>query len=139
MDCSWLSTHPVSSCPPFPPRLKGHPTYLWVFRLWDTPGISNSLCGRNIYTVNCHKMNISNSILKLIKYACRQKPINDSHLGQVDESWYLVKHQIKHHQVFIWDETCCSSMIKHLHFDEIFHYHNSRKQLMQYMRKNVTE
>ena len=28
----------------------------------------------------------------------------DDHLDQVDESWYLIKHWIKHHQVFIWDE-----------------------------------
>ena len=30
--------------------------------------------------------------------------MNDDHLDQVDESWYLIKHWIKHHQVFIWDE-----------------------------------
>ena len=30
-----------------------------------------------------------------------------------------MKHQMKHHQVFIWDETCFSSEIKHLHFNEI--------------------
>ena len=26
------------------------------------------------------------NFLKLINYSCRQKPINDDHLGQVDES-----------------------------------------------------
>ena len=41
-------------------------------------------------------------------------------LGQVDESWYLMKHQIKNYQVFNWDETCFSSEIKHLHFCEMF-------------------
>ena len=30
-----------------------------------------------------------------------------------------MKHQMKHHQVFIWDETCFSSEVKHLHFNEI--------------------
>jgi len=59
-------------------------------------------------------------IFKLINYSCSQKPINDLHLGQVDESWYPMKHQMKHHQVFIWDETCFSSEIKHFHFNEIF-------------------
>ena len=59
-------------------------------------------------------------ILKLINYSRSQKPINDLHFGQVDESWYPMKHQMKHHQVFIWDETCFSSEIKHLHFNEIF-------------------
>ena len=36
-------------------------------------------------------------ILKLITYSCSQKPINDDHLAQVNESWYLMKHQIKQH------------------------------------------
>jgi len=31
---------------------------------------------------------------------------------QFDESWYLIKYQIKHHQVFIRDETCFSSESK---------------------------
>ena len=36
----------------------------------------------------------------------QQKTINDDHLGQVDESWYLRKRQIKHHQVSaIWGQT----------------------------------
>ena len=35
---------------------------------------------------------------------------------RVDESWFLMKHQIKHHQVFIWNETCFSSQIKYFHF-----------------------
>ena len=53
-------------------------------------------------------------LLKLINYSCSQKPINDLHLGHVDESWYPMKHQMKHHQVFIRDETCFSSEIKHV-------------------------
>ena len=32
----------------------------------------------------------------------------------------LTKHQIKHHQVFIWHETCFSSEIKHSHLNEMF-------------------
>ena len=35
---------------------------------------------------------------------------------RVDESWFLMKHQIKRHQVFIWNETCFSSQIKYFHF-----------------------
>ena len=45
-------------------------------------------------------------ILKLINYSCSQKPINDDHLAQVNESWHLMKNQIKRHQqLFIRDET----------------------------------
>ena len=40
-------------------------------------------------------------ILELINYSCKQKPINDNHLGQVDESQYLMKQPKKHH-VFIY-------------------------------------
>lgn len=32
--------------------------------------------------------------------------------GLVDESWYLLKYQMKHHQVFIRDETCLSLAFK---------------------------
>ena len=39
-------------------------------------------------------------ILELINYSCKQKPINDNHLGQVDESQCLMKQPKKHH-VFI--------------------------------------
>ena len=72
--------------------------------------------------INCFlsKTYMWTNLLKLINYSCSQKPINDLHFGQVDESWYPMKHQMKHHQVFIWDETCFSSEIKHLHFNEIF-------------------
>jgi len=59
------------------------------------------------------RKSVSSDILKLINYSCSQKPINDLHLGQVDESWYPMKHQMKHHQVFIRDETCFLSEIKH--------------------------
>ena len=61
-------------------------------------------------------------ILKLNNYSCKQKPINDNHLGQVNESQYLMKHPKKHHQVFIWVETFFSSEIEHLHFDETFYW-----------------
>ena len=61
-------------------------------------------------------------ILKLINYSCKQKPKNSNHLGQVDKSQYLMKHTKKHHQVFMWDETCFSSNIKHLHFNETFYW-----------------
>ena len=44
-------------------------------------------------------------ILELINYSCKQKPINDNHLGQVDESQYLMKQPKKHHHVFIWYQT----------------------------------
>ena len=60
-------------------------------------------------------------LFKLVNYtwSYNQKPINDNYLGQVDESWYLMKHQVKHHQVFIWGETCFSSEIKRLHFNGV--------------------
>ena len=51
-------------------------------------------------------------VLKLVNYSCSKKPINDDYLDQVDKSWYLTKHQIKHHQVFLWDERCFSSEMK---------------------------
>ena len=35
---------------------------------------------------------------------------------RVDESWFLMKHQIIHHQVFIWNETWFSSLIKYFQF-----------------------
>ena len=35
---------------------------------------------------------------------------------RVDESWFLMKHQINYHQVFIWNETCFSSQIKYFFF-----------------------
>ena len=52
-------------------------------------------------------------VFKLVNYtwSCSQKPINENHLGQVDESWY--------HHVFIWGETCFSSQIKDLHFNSV--------------------
>ena len=78
------------------------------------------------------------SNFKLINYSCSQKPINDDHLGYVDEFWYLMKHQIKHHQVFIWNETCFSSEIKHLHFNEMFYWLTQLMETMQYQRKHVT-
>ena len=63
---------------------------------------------------------------KLINYSwsCSQKPINDNHLGQVDESWY--------HHVFIWSESCFSSQIKHLHFNGYVFYWLT--QLMETMK-----
>ena len=41
--------------------------------------------------------------LKLINHSCSQKPIKDDHLGQMDESWYVLKHQIKN-TTGIWSE-----------------------------------
>ena len=35
---------------------------------------------------------------------------------RVDESWFLMKHQIIHHQVLIWNETWFSSLIKYFQF-----------------------
>ena len=46
-------------------------------------------------------------ILKLINYSCKQKPINDNHLGQVDKSQYLMKHPKKNTTMF-------SSEMKHV-------------------------
>ena len=59
-------------------------------------------------------------------------------LGQVDESWYLMKHQIKHYQVFNRDETCFSSEIKHLHFLWDVLSLTQLMETMQYQRKHVT-
>ena len=42
------------------------------------------------------KSRLSFGILKLMKYSCSQKPINDDHSGQVNESWQLMKHQSFH-------------------------------------------
>ena len=52
-------------------------------------------------------------VFKLINYtwSWSQKPINENHLGQVDESWYQ--------PIFIWGETCFSSQIKDLHFNSV--------------------
>ena len=52
-------------------------------------------------------------ILKLRNYSCKQKPVNNNHLGQVDESQYVMK-QPKNTTMFLSD-------IKHLHFNETFH------------------
>ena len=46
-------------------------------------GLKLSFC--NIHAPNDHTQQVS-SILKLINYSCSQKPINDLHLSQVDES-----------------------------------------------------
>ena len=35
--------------------------------------------------------------------------------------WILMKHQIKHHQFFIWDNICYSTEIRLLHFNEMFY------------------
>ena len=62
-------------------------------------------------------------VLKLMNNSCSQKPIEDVHLGMMDEPWYLIKHHIKrYHQVFIWDETRFLPEIKHLHFNEMFYW-----------------
>ena len=52
-------------------------------------------------------------LLKLINYSCSQKPLNDLHLGQVDESWYPNETPDETAPVFhlrwnmfsIWDQT----------------------------------
>ena len=52
-------------------------------------------------------------LLKLINYSCSQKPINDLHLGQVDESWYPNETpdetppgvHLRWNMFFIWDQT----------------------------------
>ena len=33
-----------------------------------------------------------------------------------------MKHQIKHHQFFIWDDICFSTEIRHSHFNEMFYW-----------------
>ena len=38
--------------------------------------------------------------------------MNVDHLGQVPESYYMMKHQTNHHQIFIWVETCFSPEIR---------------------------
>lgn len=60
-----------------------------------------------------------------------QKPIIDDNLGHVDESWFLMKRQIKHHQVFIWDQTGFLSEIKNLHFLWV-------RYLLQNQRRNMS-
>ena len=92
-----------------------------VFKNLVTPRFFNPLFG---VFISDKTMPVVFDILlfKLVNYSWSysQKPINDNHLGQVDESWYLMKHQIKHlHQVFIWGETYFSSEIKHLHFNGV--------------------
>ena len=82
-------------------KLKLHLPSMTIFLATSLTNLSLSLTPRN---------------LKLINYSCSQKPINDLHLSQVGESCY----QMKHHQVFIRDETCFPSEIKHLHFNETF-------------------
>ena len=54
----------------------------------------------------------------------QQESINDDHLGQVDESWYLMKQQ-----VFIWDQ---------MHFNKMFYWLTQLVETMQYQRKHVT-
>lgn len=68
-------------------------------------------------------------------YSCSQKPINDEHFGQVDEFWYQVKHQMKHLEAFIWDETYFSSEIKHVHFNKMFYWLSQLTETTQYKRE----
>ena len=99
--CSWMST-----------------TLKMLAKIWE-----NRCCGTLFEAKNIQNwaMETLTVILELINYSCKQKPINDNHLGQVDESQYLMKQPKKHH-VFIWDETWFSSEIKHLHFNETFYW-----------------
>ena len=89
-------------------------TLKMLAKIWENRCCGTLFEGRN--TQN-RAMKTLTVILRLIKYSCQQKLINDNHLGQVDESQYLLKHPKKHH-VFI----CFSSQIKHLHFNETFHW-----------------
>ena len=58
--------------------------------------------------------------IKLMNNSCSQKPIDDVHLGTMDEPWYLIKHHVKrHHQVFIWDV-----------LEYVLWYHNHRITIM---------
>ena len=65
-------------------------------------------------SVYLKEFNTSDGILNFINYSCSQKPINDDHLGQVDKSWYLTKHQVKHHQ-------CNTRENVSLHYFLLFH------------------
>ena len=49
------------------------------------------------------------------KLFMQQKPINDDHLGQVDESWYLRKRQIN-------TTKFQPSEVKHLHLNEMLYW-----------------
>ena len=82
-------------------------------------------------------------LLKLINYSRSQKPINDDHLGQMDESWHLTKHQIKYHQVFIcmrsnmlmiWDQTLAFQLRCFIRF----YWLTQLVETTQYQRKCVT-
>ena len=97
--CSWMST-----------------TLKMLAKIWENRCCGTLFEGKNIQNWAMETLTV---ILELINYSCKQKPINDNHLGQVDESQYLMKQPKKHH-VFIWDETWFSSQIKHLHFNETF-------------------
>ena len=61
------------------------PTCLYVLSLF----VISRICKR------WQQRNFSLRVHTVINYSCSQKPINDDYLGQVDESWYLMKHQIK--------------------------------------------
>ena len=49
-------------------------------------------------------------ILKLRNYSCKQKPINNNHLGQVDESQYLMKQPKKTPPCFYLISNTCILM-----------------------------
>ena len=73
--------------------------WFWTIILVGCPW--NTSCSRMNHTDTSFLMLFSNSL----NYSCCWKPINNNHLGWVDETWYPMNHQIKHHQVFIWDQT----------------------------------
>ena len=119
----FLSVKHVSKCNTFfemwPIFSKCDPFFqVWPI-FWNVAYFSNSDPFFQVWHIFPSKNHFS-KFLKLINYSCSQKPINDLYSSQVDESWYPMKHQMKHHRVLIWDETCFSSEIKHLHFNEIF-------------------
>ena len=125
--------------------LKGTKTsMMWSsWPLKDCLVLENGLVSVRTCFIPCHCIDwprriLKQAIFKLINYSCGQTPINDDHLGQLDEFWYLMKHQIKHQQVFIWFEICFSSEIKHLHFNEMFYWLTQLMETMQYQRKHIT-
>ena len=74
-----------------------------IFNLW-TPSPSS-----HFLSFCCFE----SDILKLINNSCSQKPINDLHFGQVDESWYPNEtpdetppgFHLRWNMFFIWDQT----------------------------------
>ena len=64
-------------------------TLKMLAKIWENRCCGTLFEGRNIQNWAMKTLTV---ILKLINYSCQQKLINDNHLGQVDESQYLMKH-----------------------------------------------